>query len=265
MSNRTNALFTERSTGIALCEAAITCFSGFKSFVIHTPRSFSSRVSIKILFSFSVLIVYSNFGLFLPMCMTLHLSTLKLSSHSLVHWLSVSKSFCKMLQSSIDFTVLNNFVSSANIFILQLTISGMSFTYIRNRIGPNTDPCGTPLITSTHSEYSPRTIILILLSDRKSSIQHSTLPSIPYAESFCNNLFFGTLSKAFWKSKKITSTLYPLSTSSVQLSNVSSKFVKQDLPFVKPCCAVVHKSFYNKCRTMASLIIDSIILHGYLL
>ena len=131
------------------------------------------------------------------MCMTLHLSMLKLYSHSLIHCLSVFKSFCKMLQSSIYFTVLNNFVSSANIFILQLTISGMSFTYIKNRICHNKNPCGTPLITSTHSEYSPGTIIRILLSDRKSAIQHNTLPSIPYAESFCNNLVLGTLSKAF--------------------------------------------------------------------
>ena len=44
--------------------------------------------------------------------------------------------------------------SSANIFTLVWTLSGRSLMYIRNIIGPKTDPCGTPLLTRDWEEYA---------------------------------------------------------------------------------------------------------------
>ena len=41
--------------------------------------------------------------------------------------------------------------------------SSQSFIYIKNTIGPNTDPCGTPLQTDFQFEISPSTITLCLL------------------------------------------------------------------------------------------------------
>ena len=41
--------------------------------------------------------------------------------------------------------------------------SSKSFIYIKNSIGPNTDPCGTPLKTDFQFEISPSTISLCLL------------------------------------------------------------------------------------------------------
>ena len=49
--------------------------------------------------------------------------------------------------------------------------SSKSFIYIKNSIGPNTDPCGTPLKTDFQFEISLSTIILCLLYVSPLSIQ----------------------------------------------------------------------------------------------
>ena len=54
------------------------------------------------------------------------------------------------------------FVSSANLITLLDMPSSKSFIYIyiKNSIGPNTNPCGTPLKTDFQFEISPSTIAL---------------------------------------------------------------------------------------------------------
>ena len=53
-------------------------------------------------------------------------------------------------------------MSSANLSILDMSSSKL-FVYIQKSIGPNTDPCGTPLKTNVQFEISPSTITLFLL------------------------------------------------------------------------------------------------------
>ena len=89
------------------------------------------------------------------MCMTLHLLELKHNSHSSDHRLNETKSCCKASKSFTPKILVHILVSSANIRILVLIQSGRSFTNNRNRSGPNTDPCGTPLSTFTHDERLP--------------------------------------------------------------------------------------------------------------
>ena len=43
-------------------------------------------------------------------------------------------------------------ISSANILHMEVITSGKSFIYIRNKSGPNTDPCGTPEFIFFQSE-----------------------------------------------------------------------------------------------------------------
>ena len=103
---------------IACWVSAITCFSHFKLFEIQTSRSFYWTVSAKTILLFSVVMVYSNFGLSLPMCIVLHLLVLNVRHHLLLHSLKLSKSACKISQSDLFFNILNVLVSSANIFTL---------------------------------------------------------------------------------------------------------------------------------------------------
>ena len=46
-------------------------------------------------------------------------------------------------------------VSSAKSLTLDLTCSGMSFMYAMKRIGPRTEPCGTPEQIEILSEFIP--------------------------------------------------------------------------------------------------------------
>ena len=52
-----------------------------------------------------------------------------------------------------------------------VTPSSKSFMYIKNKIGPSTDPWGTPLKTGFQLETSPSTTTLCLLSFSHCSIQ----------------------------------------------------------------------------------------------
>ena len=52
-------------------------------------------------------------------------------------------------------------MSSTNLSTLLDMPSSKSFIYIKNSIGPNTDPCGTPLKTDFQFEISPSTITLL--------------------------------------------------------------------------------------------------------
>ena len=76
---------------------------------------------------------------------------------------------------------------------------------IRNKTGPKTDPCGTPLVTSLHPELWPFIHTFCFLPFNQSFIQSQTFPSIPCASILLNNLWCGTLSNAFAKSKYMTS------------------------------------------------------------
>ena len=69
--------------------------------------------------------------------------------------------------------------------------------YIKNKIGPSTDPCGTPLKTGFQFETSPSTTTLCLLSISHFSIQLIIPFPMPWAFSLSSSLWGGTLSKAF--------------------------------------------------------------------
>ena len=55
---------------------------------------------------------------------------------------------------------------------------------MRNKIGPNTEPCGTPLSTSAQSDVIPLTQTVWRLFFNHSVIQPRSLPSIPCAFNF---------------------------------------------------------------------------------
>ena len=60
--------------------------------------------------------------------------------------------------------------SSANSLVLAMAQTGKSLINIRNRRGPRTVPCGTPLTTGALSGTAPLKMTCWLLSDKKDSI-----------------------------------------------------------------------------------------------
>ncbi|KAG9471321.1 hypothetical protein GDO78_015223 [Eleutherodactylus coqui] len=98
------------------------------------------------------------------MCITLHLSTLNFICHFSAQAPGLSSSFYSRTLSSVVLIVLYNFVSSANIDILLCSLSIRSLINILIRMGPSTEPCGTPLTMVAHSEYEPFITTLCFLS-----------------------------------------------------------------------------------------------------
>ena len=81
------------------------------------------------------------------------LVALKFTSYRFVHLYNLSKFlFSSRIDSSGLSTVVFR-VSSANSFTPHETSFTMSFTYMRNKRGPSTDPCGTPASIAPQSDY----------------------------------------------------------------------------------------------------------------
>jgi len=71
-------------------------------------------------------------------------------------------------------------------------------------MGPNTDPRGTPLVTGMKLDFFPLSTTSCVLS-LKNPLSTVASP-IPKEDKFESSVGWGTVSKAFWKSKYITST-----------------------------------------------------------
>ena len=131
-----------------------------------------------------------------PRCITLHLFGWNLNSHLSDHFASMSKSFCRTTWSSGLLILLKILDSSANMYTFQFILEGRSFMYRTKRIGPNTLPCGIPLVTFAQSEWAPFTCTCCMRSVRKACTHRSVWPVIPNDLILPNSLRCGTVSNA---------------------------------------------------------------------
>ena len=106
----------------------------------------------------------------------------------------------------------------------------MLLMYSKQSIGPRTEPCGTPDVTSVMSNRAPLTETRCLRFDRKDVIQFCVLPVIPYELSLDRSGLCGTLSKALAKSRRIASICVLLSNAVIQSWTVSISWDSQDRP-----------------------------------
>ena len=70
-------------------------------------------------------------------------------------------------------------VSSAKSLTLDLTCSGRPFIYAKKRMGPRTEPCGTPDETEILSEEIPLMTTACFLLSKKFLIHLRTSPLMP--------------------------------------------------------------------------------------
>ena len=77
---------------------------------------------------------------------------IRLDKHQLE---TLVRSFCKVIESTIDLIGLNMIVSSANNALGESTKDVKSFINMLNKSGPITLPWGTPDGTLAHSEAAP--------------------------------------------------------------------------------------------------------------
>jgi len=118
---------------------------------------------------------------------------------------SLDKSSWSECQSLSSVIRVNMLVSSAN-FKVQLSIpNSKSLMYIRNSSGPSTDPCGTPLKTSTQSDKTPLIPTFCFLPFSHSVIQSTILPWMPWLCIFRISGFI----KGFSKVQKHNISIFP--------------------------------------------------------
>ena len=118
--------------------------------------------------------------------------------------------------------------SSAYISVFVCNWSGMSFINIRNRTGPSTEPCGTPVLTDWRLDiFNPSTMHCDLI-ERYDSNQRRDMP---YRAIFCRSISWSTTSKAFSRSKNIGPIMFPLS---IWLNPLFINAVWQEWCFRKP-------------------------------
>ena len=109
-----------------------------------------------------------------------HFLALNLRNHLFDQLWRRSRSSCSCSLSVSSFVFVCILMSSANMEIPELMISGRSLINRTKSIGPRTEPCGTPLITSAYSQSVPLTLTFCLWLVRNSSIHSNKLPAIPY-------------------------------------------------------------------------------------
>ena len=114
-----------------------------------------------------------------------------------------------------------------NVFVDVVNVQQEEYNYTHRDqfwdlyIGPRTDPCGTPDVTSVMSDRAPLTETRCLRFDRKDVIQLCVLLVIPYELSLDRRRVCGTLSKALAKSRRIASVRVLLSNAVIQSWTVS--------------------------------------------
>src|SRR5215469_4442856 len=108
--------------------------------------------------------------------MILHLSALKFICHVFDQAIILFRSFWSDWWPLFLSTRLPILVSSANFEILLIMSVSKSLIYIINRMGPRTDPWGTPLVTPDQFEDSPFMTTRCCLSFNQILIQVKRFP-----------------------------------------------------------------------------------------
>ena len=102
-------------------------------------------------------------------CRTWHFAGLKFISQDFFHCSSLERSSCRMFASDNELISSYMAVLSGKSLTLVRTCSGRSLMHARKRMGPRTEPCGTPEDTGMLSELIPLiTTDCFLLSNKVS-------------------------------------------------------------------------------------------------
>ena len=123
-----------------------------------------------------------GFFVVLSMCGDHERSSLMLTPRHFVAEALSSSTLCKiyLVFKSLTFLVMwRTWHSSAKSLTLDLTCSCRALMYARKRIGPRTEPCGTPEETGTSSELIPLITTVCFRLYKKSLIHLKVSPLMP--------------------------------------------------------------------------------------
>ena len=157
-----------------------------------------------------------------------HFLALNRIPQSDAHFSRFFMSFCRVVGLFSLLISLFKRQSSVNRLTDDLTEIGRTFMWHKNSIGPSTVPCGTLETIVASSEYSPSSATRIFLSVRQDVSHVWSGPLIPYWSILWRSLSWGTVSKAFEKSRIPMSTCFPLSNDCSMSCMVTTSCVSQE-------------------------------------
>ena len=140
--------------------------------------------------------IYQKSCFFLEIDRTLHFSGWKLIFQRCSYSANLFRSSCKLILSISVFIVRYTIVSSANSLVFDLIFSGMSLMKYKSKLGPKTDPCGTPESTCMKLDDSPSTTTAWFRSSRKLWIHVLVFP-VFRSGVICELVSYGTLCQGF--------------------------------------------------------------------
>ena len=148
-----------------------TWWLGFRLLATRTPTSFSSWIDCRQWHgSRHPLTFWCTVWWQWQMCITLHFFWLKRRSNLFHQSKVVQRLSCwSWILSSTPDIVLQILVSSANISLMSVIQSEISFTKIKNNNGPRVDLCGTPFSTLVQLGCQTRTLTRIYRLHSKSN------------------------------------------------------------------------------------------------
>ena len=141
-----------------------------------------------------------------------------------------------------------------NWFLLNYPNFQISFTYTRNKSGPNTLPCNTPDVTLTSSNIFPLTLTLCIRPKSISLTLTTTLSSTPEVAIFVSSWSRRIKSQAFEKCFIIASNLVPLCSESAMSWQTEMSWLSHEYPGWKPCWP----SYNQSCLSQTCLGYDAI-------
>ena len=155
-------------------------------------------------------------------------------------------------------------VSSANNRIFDLVLSGRSLMFIKNSIGPRTEPWGTPDVTGTVPDFSFSRTTVYVRPERKACIHFKLGPLIPYWCSFSRSFWWLTLSNALEKSSKTRSVWLPANEFLMKSSTRVTSWVSHERLLLKPCCKSYSRLWWSMWETTFVVTMCSSTLHRML-
>ena len=129
---------------------------------------------------------------------TKHLLILNDNCHSLDQFPSLFSSSCKMCTLS---RVFYNGASSEKSRHSEESWSIRSFTYIKNKSGPRTDPCDIPDDTQQRDDSDPSTFTTDIYFAKKILIKETNLALMPKLATLCRSFFMANSVEGFRKVK----------------------------------------------------------------
>ena len=172
-------------------------------------------------------------------CSTWHLLGLNSISQSFSQISSLWRSCWRVWQSALLLIVKYTTVSSANNLTSEWMFSGRSLIYKRNKIGPKTEPWGTPDVTGISDDFSPSKATHWVCPSKKALIQLRFFRITPCWCSLYSNFVWLTLSKALLKSRRIRSVWWPWGEISCNLIDQLYQLCFAGPPFPKSVLQVI--------------------------